>query len=323
MASIRLDSHVDPGELETALAEDARAGLTATPKELPPKWFYDEEGSHLFERITTLPEYYPPRRERQVLRHVAGEIAASTGADTLVELGSGSSEKTRLLLDAFGRTGSLRRYIPVDVSLSALLPAAHAVAADYPTLEVHAVRADFERHLDQLPAGGRRLTAFLGSTIGNLRPEQRAVFFAEQRERMDGGDALLLGTDLVKDPTRLVSAYDDAAGVTAAFNRNLLHVLNRELKGDFDPQAFAHVALWDPVAEWIEMRLRSTRDQRVNLAKLDLGVRFAAGEDMRTEISAKFRRERVEAEYAAAGLRLSAWWTDTGGDYALSLAVPA
>src|SRR5512135_1604524 len=314
MASIGLDCHVDRGELERALADDARAGLTSTPKELPPKWFYDDEGSALFERITSLPEYYLPRREREILQRRAPEIAVATRADTLVELGSGSSEKTRLLLDAFADggqgPGTLRRYVPVDVSLGALLPAAHAIAADYPAVEVHAVLGDFERHLAMLPPGGRRLTVFLGSTIGNLRPAQRALFLAEQRERMHDGDALLVATDLVKEPRRLLAAYDDPAGVTAAFNRNVLHVLNRELKGDFDVEAFTHVARWNPIDEWMEMHLRSTRTQRVDLATLDLTVRFAADEETRTEVSAKFRRERLEAEYAAAGLRLASWWTD-------------
>lgn len=327
MASIRLDRHVDRYDLERALANDVRAGLTSTPKELPPKWFYDDEGSVLFDRITTLAEYYLPRREREILQRRAGKIAAATRADTLIELGSGSSEKTRLLLDAFtdagAGPGTLRRYVPVDVSLGALLPAAHAIAADYPAVEVHAVLGDFERHLALLPAGGRRLTVFLGSTIGNLRPAQRAGFFAQQRERMRDGDALLVATDLVKEPRRLLAAYDDPGGVTAAFNRNVLHVLNRELKGDFDVDSFTHVARWNPVDEWMEMHLRSTRNHQVELATLDLVVRFAAGEEMRTEISAKFRRERIEAEYAAAGLRLASWWTDAAGDYALSLAVPA
>ncbi len=320
---MRIDRHLGVEQLTDGLRHDVVAGLTATPKSLPSKYFYDDAGSELFERITALPEYYPTRRERAILRARAGEVAALTQADTLVELGSGSSEKTRLLLDALRGAGTLARYVPVDVSDSALLVAATSIEADYPDLEVHAVVADFDRHLDQLPTGGRRLVAFLGGTIGNFSPSGRAHLLAELRAGMADGDALLLGTDLVKDPARLVPAYDDAAGVTAAFNRNLLAVVNRELKADFDLDAFDHAAVWDAEHEWIEMRLISARDQLVTVAALDLGVSFAAGEALRTEISTKFRREGLGAEYAAAGLAPRGWWTDPAGDFALSLATPA
>lgn len=318
-----LDRHLTPAERAAALAADVRAGLSATPKELPPKWFYDATGSALFEEITRLPEYYPTRREREVLAARAAEIAALTRADTLVELGSGTSDKTRLLLDALSAGGRLRRFVPFDVDESVLAQAGTAISAAYPDLVVHAVVGDFERHLPLLPGGGRRLVAFLGGTIGNLVPAARAAFLATLRADLVDGDALLLGTDLVKDPGRLVRAYDDGAGVTAAFNRNVLAVVSRELSADLDPLAFDHVARWDAEAEWIEMRLRSRTDQVARVGALGLSVTFAAGEEMRTEISAKFRRPRVEAELAAAGLRLVRWWTDAAGDFAVSLSVPA
>jgi L-histidine Nalpha-methyltransferase len=305
------------------LRADARSGLTASPKVLPPKWFYDEEGCRLFDEITRLPEYYPTRTERAILDARAGDVAARTSADTLVELGSGTSEKTRLLLDALSAQGSLRRFVPFDVSEPTLRDAAAAIEVDYPGVDVHAVVGDFERHLDRLPVGGTRLVAFLGSTIGNLDPAGRARFYRSIAAGLAPGDALLLGTDLVKDASRLEAAYNDAAGVTAAFNRNVLAVLNRELAADFVPERFAHVARWNPGEDWIEMRLRSQVTQTVHVEELDLEVEFADGEEMRTEISAKFRRERVEAELTAAGLALTAWWTDPAGDFALSLSTPS
>ncbi|KGH45230.1 histidyl-tRNA synthetase [Modestobacter caceresii] len=302
-----MDRHLPPAAMRDALEADVRVGLSATPKTLPPKWFYDARGSQLFADITRLPEYYPTRRERAILQAHASEIAGLSAADTLVELGSGTSEKTRLLLDALGEAGTLRRYVPVDVDQTVLTQSGEAVAGEY-RIEVHAVVADFEHHLPLLPAGGRRLVAFLGGTIGNLLPAQRARFLRTLASTMAAGDTLLLGTDLVKDPARLVAAYDDAAGVTAEFNRNVLHVIARELGADVDPDAFAHVALWNAENEWIEMRLRSLREQVVRV--LDLEVHFAQGEELRTEVSAKFRRERVADELTAAGLRLRSWWTD-------------
>ena len=301
------------------LAADARAGLTATPKRLPPKYFYDARGSALFEQITELPEYYPTRTERAILDRYAAEIAKLSSADTLVELGSGSSAKTRLLLDALRETGTLRRYVPVDVSAAALAGAVGALRSGYPGVVVEPVVADFGRHLDLLPRNGTRLVAFLGGTIGNLDPAQRADFLAGLRAVLSPGDTFLLGVDLVKDSARLIAAYDDAAGVTAEFNRNVLRVLNRELAADFDPAAFGHHAVWDADREWIEMRLRAETAQTVRLADLDLTVRFAAGEELRTEISAKFRRDRVSAELTAAGLVPVAWFTDDDADFALSL----
>ncbi|WP_406121768.1 L-histidine N(alpha)-methyltransferase [Streptomyces canus] len=303
---------------EAALRADVLKGLTHMPKTLPPKWFYDAHGSELFEQITELPEYYPTRAEREILVARSGEITAATGARTLVELGSGSSEKTRYLLDALS---GLHTYVPVDVSESALTQAGHALIAQRPELSVHALIADFTGGLSLPGTPGPRLVAFLGGTIGNLLPVERAAFLASVHALLSPGDALLLGTDLVKDENVLVRAYDDAAGVTAAFNRNVLTVVNRELGADFDPGTFDHVALWDAENEWIEMRLRSRTEQTVKVPALDLAVDFAADEELRTEISAKFRKEGVRAELAAVGLELAHWWTDSEGRFALSLSV--
>lgn len=322
-----VEHRLPPDYRAASLRADALAGLTATPRTLPPKWFYDAQGSALFEKITQLPEYYPTRAERAILRAVSAEIASSSGAHVLVELGSGSSEKTRLLLDALRETGDLREYVPVDVSESALVLAGDTLAAEYPGLAVRAVASDFEEHLG-LPSAdgagaGPRLVAFLGSTIGNMVPAQRAAFLNRIRGELRPGDTFLLGTDLVKDPAVLVAAYDDSAGVTAAFNKNVLAVLNAELGADFDLDAFDHVAVWDAENEWIEMRLRSTSPQEVRVRDLGLTAAFAAGEEMLTEVSAKFRRSGVEAELAAAGFAMRSWWTDEAGQFGLSLSVPA
>jgi len=320
--TLRVERCLPDGYLTEALRADARAGLTATPKALPPKWFYDERGSELFEKITRLDEYYPTRAERSILRAAAGQIAAATGARALVELGAGAADKTRLLLDALAGHGTLASFVPVDVSEAALIEAARRVDAAYPGLAVTAVVSDFEEHLG-LPGGsGPRLVVFLGGTIGNLLPGQRAEFLASLRARLRPGDAFLLGTDLVKDPAVLVAAYDDPAGVTAAFNKNILAVLNAALGADFDPGAFEHVALWDAGAEWIEMRLRSLERQVVTVPAVGLVVGFGEGEQMRTEVSAKFRRSGVTAELAAAGFTLTHWWTDAEDRFGLSLSVP-
>ena len=319
-ALITVDVLMGPTDLEDALRADVRRGLTSHPKELPPKWFYDDHGCDLFDQITRLPEYYPTETERTILRTEAAAIVSASHADTLVELGSGTSDKTRALLDAFAAAGQLKRFCPFEISESTLRSAAESISAEYPGVTIHAVVGDFERHLGDLPAGGRRMIAFLGSTIGNFTPPQREQFFADLADGMALGDSLLLGTDLVKDVARLEAAYDDAAGVTAAFNLNVLRVMNRELDADFDIGQFAHVARFDAEHEWIEMQLRSLRDQRVHLGQLDLTVDFAAGEEVRTEISTKFRRAGIEAELAAAGLHLDRWMTDPAGDFALSLA---
>lgn len=320
MTAPTLDVHLSPDDADTALRADARAGLTAHPKWLAPKWFYDARGSELFEEITTLAEYYPTRTERALLRQHADRLAEASGADTLVELGSGSSEKTRLLLDALARAGTLRRYVPQDVSISALEAAATEVAGEYPDVEVHGVVGDFTRHLDQLPGGDHRLLAFLGGTLGNLLPAERAVFLADARATLVPGEHLLLGVGLVTDPQVMVPAYDDPVGVTAEFNRNVLHVLNRELGADFAPDAFTHVALWNADDEWIEMRLRASKDMHVRVAALNLEVDLAEGEDILTEVSAKFRVDGITTELATAGFDVATVSTDTDERFALLLA---
>jgi L-histidine N-alpha-methyltransferase len=321
-ATVTFHDHLPPHHAAEQLRRDAAAGLTSRPKVLPPKWFYDKTGSELFERITTLPEYYPTRAEREILAARAGEIVAGTGCRTLVELGSGSSEKTRLLLDALCASVGSPGFVGLDVSEDALRDACHALAADYPGLAVTGVCADFEHQLHTIPDGDGRLVVFLGGTIGNLEPEQRAAFFAGLRSRLGPGDRFLLGADLVKSPDVLVPAYDDAQGVTAAFNHNVLDVLNHGLGADFRHEDFEHVALWDADREWIEMRLRAVRDVLVGLPALDLVVAFDAGEEMRTEISAKFRREGLERELSAASFEPAGWWTDGAGRFSLSLWEP-
>ncbi|MFE9309022.1 L-histidine N(alpha)-methyltransferase [Streptomyces sp. NPDC006706] len=318
MSEFRITRTLPEDAMAAALRADVRNGLTSDPKTLPPKWFYDARGSELFEQITELPEYYPTRAEREILAGRAAEIAAALPARTLVELGSGSSEKTRHLINALPR---LHTYIPVDVSDTALEQAGRALVAERPGLSVHALIADFTAALTLPHSPSPRLLAFLGGTIGNLLPGERAEFLASVRALLSPGDALLLGTDLVKAEEVLVRAYDDAAGVTAAFNKNVLSVVNRELGADFEPDAFDHVALWDATNEWIEMRLRSRTTQTVKVPALDLAVHFAAGEELRTEVSAKFREDGVSAELAAAGLGLERWWTDGEERFALSLSV--
>jgi L-histidine N-alpha-methyltransferase len=303
------------------MAADAVAGLTATPKSLPPVWFYDEQGSVLFDEITRLPEYYPTRTERSILVAHAAEIVQTAGADVLVELGSGTSEKTRLLLDAMCDASLLRGFVPFDVSEEVLRDAAADITASY-GVPVHAIVGDFHRHLGTIPRQGRRLVAFLGSTIGNLDPQQRRRFLFDLDATLDYDDWLLLGTDFVKDRARLVAAYDDAAGVTAKFNKNVLGVLNRELGAHFDLDAFTHVACWNEADRWIEMRLRSEREQVVAIDDLDLKVRFAAGEEMRTEIAAKFTEQQVRDELWENGFVVEATFTDEHGDFLLTLAHP-
>jgi L-histidine Nalpha-methyltransferase len=320
---IAIDVHLDADAAAT-MARDVRAGLCAFPKELAPKYFYDERGSELFERITELPEYYPTRAEREILSDRAAEIlAAAGGPGALVELGSGSAAKTRHLLSAMQAGGGLDTYVPVDISEEITHRTAASLVEEYPGLAVRGLVCDFEQDLERIPASvGTRLIAFLGGTVGNLYPRQRHAFLERIAALLGPGDCLLLGTDLVKDSARLEAAYDDGAGVTAEFNKNVLAVLNRELGADFDLDAFEHVARYDAEAERMDIRLRSLADQEVRLDELELEICFAAGEEMRTEISTKFTRERLESAYAGAGMELRGWFTDAAGDYALSLAAP-
>ena len=318
----RVDVHLRPDDLRAALRADAERGLRANPKDMPPKWFYDDRGSQLFDDITRLPEYYPTRCERAILDARAEEIARVTRADTLVELGSGTSDKTRILLDALRDAGTIERFVPFDVSEQTLRDAADAIGREYPGIAVHAVVGDFERHLGRIPDGGRRVVAFLGGTIGNLEGQARADFLRAISDGLDRHDHLLLGLDLVKDIDRLEAAYDDHDGITAAFNKNVLAVMNRELDADFDETRFAHVAVFEKDASQIEMRLRATEPHTVRVAALGLEVAFEAGEEMRTEVSAKFTREQVVDELDDAGLRIARWWTDPDGDFALLLARP-
>jgi L-histidine N-alpha-methyltransferase len=318
---IRIESWLSEAQ-ERSLANDVLDGLTRPFKELPPKHFYDARGSELFERICELPEYYPTRTERAILEDRADEIVAQTGAGELVELGSGSAEKAKVLLDAMARAGTLRRYIPFDVSATVVEDAAQELVEHYEGLRVEGVIGDFQRHLDRIPprADTPRIVALLGGTIGNFPPGTRRSLLSSIAALLGEGDRLLLGTDLVKDPAIIEAAYDDSEGVTAEFNRNLLHVLNRDLGADFTPEAFDHVAFFDRRNEWVEMRLRATRPCSVLIADLDLRVEFAAGEELRTEISAKFTRDRIQADFEAAGLRLDGWYTDPEDLFALSLA---
>ncbi|MFG2664026.1 L-histidine N(alpha)-methyltransferase [Streptomyces sp. NPDC048387] len=318
MSDFQLTRILDEHAADRALREDVLRGMTSVPKELPPKWFYDARGSELFEEITRLPEYYPTRAEREILLERAREIAAVSGARTLVELGSGSSEKTRHLIEALP---ALETYVPVDVSESALTGAAETLLAAHPGLKVHALLADFTAPLHLPESPGPRLVVFLGGTIGNLLPAQRAEFLASVRAMLSPGDALLLGTDLVKDESVLVAAYDDARGVTAEFDKNVLAVIDRELGADFHTADFDHVAVWNREHEWIEMRLRARSAVTVKIRELDLVVPFAEGEEILTEVSAKFRQEGVRKELAEAGLELSHWWTDAAGRFALSLSL--
>ena len=316
-----IEVHLAPGDLRAAMEADVRTGLTATPKELPPVYFYDDRGSRLFDQITRLPEYYPTRAERAILEAHAKDMVEAAGADVLVELGAGTCDKSRVLLDAMRTCGRLGTYRPLDVSDTTLWEAATALSEEYPGLSVQAVVGDFHHHLDELGADGRRLIAFLGGTIGNFSPEQRAGFLAGLLEVMHPGDRFLLGTDLVKDRVRLVAAYDDSAGVTAEFNRNVLHVLNRELGADFDPDRFSHVARWNEPDHRIEMWLRADVACRVRVEDLDLEVTFEAGEEMLTEISTKFTPDSLRDELGAAGLVVEETWAAPGDEFLMTMAV--
>jgi L-histidine N-alpha-methyltransferase len=320
---IAIDVHLPRGGVLAGLAEDVREGLSCPFKELPPKYFYDERGSRLYEAITELPEYYPTRAERAILDRRAEEIVAAADAGILIELGSGSAAKTRRLLDAMSDADSLAAYVPVDISEEITRRTAAQLVDEYSEIRVHGVICDYETHLERVPREEGALIAFLGGTIGNFRPGPRRSFLARIATLMYPGDRFLLGTDLVKDQARLEAAYNDSAGATAEFNKNVLQVLNRELDADFDPDGFEHVAFWDADNAWIDIRLRSLAEQFVDIRALDMRAHFARNEEMRTEISTKFTRARLERTYADVGLELVEWWTDPDELYALSLARPA
>lgn len=309
---------LEPDWASGGLVADVRRGLGKHPRTLPPKWLYDDRGSELFTEITHLVEYYPTESERALLTAHAAEIVSLTGADTVVELGSGTSDKTRTLLDAFDAAGALRRFVPVDVSEATLRSAADELSARYPGLLVEALVGDFTLHLGHLPPDGRKVVAFLGGTIGNLYVEERAAFLGALSDSLAVGDFLLLGTDLVKSSDRLIAAYNDARGVTADFVLNSLHVVNRELGADFDVDAFSYVPFWDPHMERMDLRVRAEMPQTVTIPGADVVLELASGEEIRIEISTKFRPDGLRAELAAAGFAVDHLWSD--GDFALTLA---
>jgi L-histidine N-alpha-methyltransferase len=319
-STVDVDVHLPPGGPLSGMAADVRAGLTKPFKELSPRYFYDERGSELFEQITELEEYYPTRCEREILQARSAEIVAAAQPRALIELGSGSAAKTRVLLDAMSEAACLEAYAPVDISEEITRDTADAIAEEYEGVTVLGHVCDFELDLERVPVEGPRVIAFLGGTMGNFLPAQRASFLRRIANLLDPEDRFLLGTDLVKDRAALELAYDDPKGVTAAFNKNVLAVLNGRLDADFDLAAFEHVARWDADNLWMDIRLRSLKHQVIDIRALDLQVAFAAGEEMRTEISTKFMRPGLESIYGEAGLELTNWWTDDDGHYALSLA---
>lgn len=304
------------------LAEDVLRGLTSSPKQLSPKWLYDDRGSRLFERITRLPEYYQTRTERAILERIAPSLVHDLRPTALVELGAGNAEKTRVLLNAMEEADLLRAFAPIDVSADALEAAVERLSAEYPEVRVVGVVADFEGRLSLPLAEERRLVVFLGSTIGNLEPEAGAAFLRRVGEQLRTGEGFLLGLDLVKDVARIEAAYNDVPGVTARFNRNVLRVLNRELDADFDLDAFRHLAFYDRERARVEMHLVSERTQEVRIGALDLELRFAPEESIRTELSHKYTRDSAGELLGKAGLRLARWEEDAEGLFALALARP-
>jgi L-histidine Nalpha-methyltransferase len=318
--SIRIDNHLPEQSASSTMLDEVARALTRRPKILSPRWLYDDRGSELFDEITRLPEYYPTEAERSILQARASDIVAMTGADSVVELGSGTSDKTRTLLDAFWAAGQLRRFVPVDVSEGTLVEAANALAARYRGVEVHALVGDFTRHLQFLPTAGRRLIAFLGGTIGNLYVEERRAFLGALADRLERDESLLLGIDLMKPVQRIVDAYDDPAGVTGDFIRNVLHVINRDAGANFDVAGFDYVPLWDAREERMDLRLRPAEPQRIRVGDLGLEVEVSAGEELHVEISAKFRPERIIDELHELGFDTQAHWTDDRDDFGLLLA---
>jgi L-histidine Nalpha-methyltransferase len=319
---VRVDVLRDEADDRASLYDATLRGLAAEVKELPAVWLYDEPGSRLYEEITRLPEYYLPKREAQILRDRAGAIARRTQARALVELGAGTAKNSRLLLDALEAGGTLERFVPLDVSEQILRASAQAIAAAYPRVFVHAIVGDFERHLGALPRDGRRLIAFLGSTIGNLHPEQRETFLGTVASLLAEDEAFLVGVDLVKDVVRLEAAYNDSGGVTEAFVRNALTGVNRELGATFDQASFVYEPRWDPEHAWMDIGLRARRAHTISIPRLELDLAFEEGQRLRVEVSSKFRRGWFELETARAGLRLDSWWTDPAGDFAVALVLP-
>jgi L-histidine N-alpha-methyltransferase len=320
---VQIDVHLRDGTL-ASLADDVRSGLSRYPRELPPKYFYDARGSELFEQITELPEYYPSQVEQEILDAAGARIVELVRPAEIVELGPGSARKTTALLQPMMKLEPGGRYIPVDVSETAVQDCAARLVAMYESLAVHGVVGDFERHLDRIPQqSGRRLITFLGGTIGNLDHPRRSALLSALRAQLGPDDRLLVGTDMVKDRERLEAAYNDSAGVTAEFNRNMLRVINDNLEGDLDPEMFDHVAFYNEHARRIEMWLRAREDVSARIAALGMDVDFEAGEEIRTEISCKFTRDMLAREYSAAGLEPIAWYTDSDGLFALSLTGPA
>jgi len=317
--NITVSSHLSDDWAELAMREDIAKAFTSRPIVLPPKWLYDDRGSQIFDAITRLPDYYPTEAERALLEAHAADIAATTGATTVVELGSGTSDKTRTLLDAFSATGQLELFVPFDVSAATLHEAADMLTARYPGVSVDAVAGDFTRHLGHLPTDGHRMMAFLGGTIGNFYPSERAAFLDAVAQTLRPGEWLLLGVDLYKDVDRIIAAYHDDTGVSEAFNKNVLAVINRELGANFDLDAFTYIPFWNPTHHRVEMRLMSDRAQSIRIADLELDVDLAAGEEIRVEISSKFRPADIIGEVTNAGFELAELWSGNG-DFGLLLA---
>lgn len=318
---IQIEVHLDPDD-EAKAKRELREALAESPRRIPTRFLYDDRGSELFERICELPEYYPTRTEAAILERSADAIVAVTGAQELVEIGSGAATKTPILLSAMERAGKLQLYVPLDVSEGIVRRSSRQLAERYPGMEIRGVVGDFMRHLEEIPSGRRRLFAFLGGTIGNLTRDAAAEFLGTVGREMEPGDHLLLGTDLIKEVGRIEAAYNDAQGVTAAFNLNILRVVNDFVGGDFDPVHFHHRAFFEPEEKRIEMRLVVEEDHTVHLPGIDTELELAAGEELLTEISTKYDRERIEALLEASGFTLRELYTDAERLFALSLAQP-
>jgi L-histidine Nalpha-methyltransferase len=312
----------NPAVLLSPIAEAVREGLTAHPKRLPPKLFYDAQGSRLFEQITETPEYYPTRTERGIFGEFAAEMAEQAGNNlTLVELGAGSARKTRLLIETLLRRQLRLDFYPVDVSPTALRDALASLNGDYPNLRVSPIVADYSHGLASLKdLPGRKLALFLGSTIGNFEPEEAREFLVELRRSLGPGDVLLAGFDMIKDAGTLHAAYNDRQGITARFNKNVLARINRELGGRFDLEAFRHVAFWNPDTSRIEMHLESLREQTVWVQDLGWCFYFARGERIHTENSYKFSPDTIATLLERSGLRFEKTWTDPKGWFSEVLA---